>query len=180
MFVNYLPYARHSASAQALPLDVVVTITHVMEIGDLENPICGDPDFFSHVWINNVAKGASPTIDGDPNIFPNWKFTEAVDFSEGSVPVKIEVWEDDNGVCGFDDQGDLDPIVGDGSVDIMVDLAPCLVSGDVSGTCDLTFSSQGIGDNAVLVEFTIKVVEPAHGPGMMAKCLIDQCTSRYE
>ena len=173
MFTNYLPYGKHSASAQALPLDVVVTITHVMEIGDLENPICGEPDFFSRVWINNVDKGESPTIDGNPDIYPDWQFTESVNLSDVSVPVKIEVWEDDNGVCGFDDQGDLDPIEGDGSVDIMVDLAPCLVSGDIFGACDLTFSRQGAGDNAVLIEFTIDVVEPAYGPNLRVRCSTD-------
>ena len=182
VFSGFLSFYVQSAQAQAqaIPLEVVVTIKHVAAIANLEGPLCGEEDFFARVWINGIDKGSSDTMDGQSEIYPDWEFKETVNYSEGSAPVRIEIWEDDWGVCGFDDQADVSPLPDDKDVEIVVDLSPCLVSGDVFGECDLVFSRSGAGDEATLIEFTVKVNEPAYGPNLRVMCTIDSLIPKLD
>ena len=162
-----------TASAEDIQLEVRVTIERVTSINDMEGPIGGDEDFYATVYIDNVDLGSSDTIDDDPDITPNWQFTHAVDLSAGSVPVLIQIWEDDDGIFrGGDDHADIDPGPGR-DVDITVSLAPCGVTGEHTGDCGTTFISQGTGDDETRVHFRVEVVEPAYAPGLRVQCLHD-------
>ena len=170
-FATLNPFNGRSVAADDPEYAVVLTITHVQVIGDLEGPLCGDPDLFARVWINGVDQGSSPVIEGSADILPDWQFTEDVLLSEESVPVRIEIWEEDFVLsCGLNDQADISPESGEKGIDIVVDLAPCAVSGDLAGGCEQVFVSQGTGEAETLIEFTIFSEPPAGNAVFVTTC----------
>ncbi len=132
--------ALQPAPAAAQPVQVTVTIMRVMEVScdDGGFTICPD-DFYGRV--NIADQGFVETDNGqfedEGDVRPYWRFTRTVDASLGSVPVEIQIWDDDN---ASDD--DLLDISSDGdAVNLTVDLATGFWTGDVAQ--NVGFSSGG-------------------------------------
>jgi PKD repeat protein len=144
--------------AQASHLKVSVTIERVKDIGDLEPG--GKSDFYAVVTLNGIEYDEKPDLcyyNNDDDISPGWYFSsEWVDVAQGSVPVVIEIYDEDGGLRGDDDHADLQWGTGM-NLDLTVALSPCAVSGDISGGCGATLVSQGGGDDAVKIWFKIEV-----------------------
>jgi hypothetical protein len=94
-----------------------------------------EADFYAQVSVAGLVAqniGDKQTPD-DEVIHPNWTFGQTVGTS-GSVPMWIEIWDEDDFLAGADDQSNI--TAGDGRrLDFSVDLAACLsgAGGAVSG-----------------------------------------------
>ena len=132
-----------------------------------DGPFGGPPEIY---WI--------VTIDGQPsdnrssaiysNISPfnlNLEFSQRVDFTKGSVSLRIEQRDRDGGLTFDDDRCDISPV--DDILDLTLDLVGCSVSGDVSGTCGTSISASGA------FRFTVFVDEPPSAPGLQVTCIHD-------
>lgn len=173
-----LALALDTSIVQAIDVNVLITILEVEELechdDDPVFDICvSDPDFYARVEINGTQFDNKVNhIDGDDHIFPNWEFSKAVDITRGSIPVKIEIWDHDSFLGFDDDQSDIDPGAGR-DLTMTVDLAPCSVSGDVTGACGTSLTSSGTQDDRSRVVFRIDVVEPVSVPGLNVRCIHD-------
>lgn len=115
---------------EATPVQVTVTIMRVIEVScdDGAFTICPD-DYYGRV--NIADQGFQETDNGQfedqGDISPFWRFTRTVDSSLGSIPVTIQIWDDDD--ASADDLLDISSV--DESVDLTVDLATGFWTGDV-------------------------------------------------
>jgi len=82
--------------AQALTVDVRVTISQVDALDSFEEP--GDADFYAVTTIDGTERTSDQCqFEDDDHITPNWEFKkEGIDLSTGSVTVSIEIWDDDD------------------------------------------------------------------------------------
>jgi uncharacterized repeat protein (TIGR01451 family) len=133
IFAAFLP-----ATAAAQPVQVTVTIMRVIEVScdDGAFTICPD-DYYTRV--NIAGQGFEETDNGqfedEGDVSPYWRFTKTVDATLGSIPIEIEIWDDDN---ASDD--DLLDISSNGSaLDLTFDLATGTWTGDVAS--NVGFSS---------------------------------------
>jgi uncharacterized repeat protein (TIGR01451 family) len=119
-----------ASPAAAQPVQVTVTIMRVMEVScdDGAFTICPD-DYYGRVNINGI--GFQETDNGqfedEPDVQPFWRFTRTVDLSAGSIPIEIEIWDDDN--ASDDDQLDISPV--GSALDLVLDLNTGFWTGDV-------------------------------------------------
>ena len=88
-----------------------------------------------------------------------------MDFSKGSVSLRIEQRDRDGGLTFDDDRCDISPV--DDILDLTLDLTACSVSGDVSGACGTSISASGA------FRFTVFVDEPPSAPGLQVNCIHD-------
>lgn len=121
--------------AQTQP--VIVKITQIEQLGDNFDPTSLG-DFYAHVTINGVTHSTFDdrfSFDGGyivpsgpliPN--PPWVLTEDVPLGLATVPVRIEIFDDDS--FTGNEKADLNPGPKD-SVDLVVDLTTGRWSGDV-------------------------------------------------
>ena len=142
--------------------ELTVSIQQVTQLqGHDEN----DPDYFVNVRIGDVwftNEGSQITVDPDHQyepIYPGWAFARNVGFT-GTVPVWIELWDDDDGgAIDPDDQSDIfsesDPDAEERSVWLNVDLATGAISGDLTGTCGVQMCSAGDDTDRSEICFTI-------------------------
>jgi hypothetical protein len=118
-----------------------VKIQTVEELDDHDyacTPFCfelTEADFFAQVSVAGLVAqnaGDKQTPD-DEVIHPNWNFGQNVGLS-GSVPMWIEIWDEDDFLAGADDQSNITAGAGR-RLDFSVDLAACLsgAGGAVSG-----------------------------------------------
>ena len=161
---------------------VRVTIERVLAldcVDELEpgcDPIYGEADFYAVVWIDGTEYDNKPANDPweqQDDISPNWQFSLPVDVARGSIPVGIRIYDEDGLLRGDDDPVDVSPIDGR-RVDMDVNLAPCSVSGELSGSCGTTLISEGTsGDDDATIWFKIVVEEPPSAPGLRVQCIHD-------
>jgi len=132
-----------------------------------------DADFWARVRINGrTSQNRGDEQSGNDTINPGWPFGWNVG-SSGTVPIRIEIWDNDGGgsdvvgTGGDDDQSDI-AADGDLGIDLNVDLALCLsgadgaVTGDVTGKCGVPLvTAGGNDDEASKVTFTIRVTKPS-------------------
>lgn len=163
--------------AQALDVDVRVTISQVDALDSFEEP--GDADFYAVTTIDGTERTSDQCqFEDDDHITPNWEFKkEGIDLTEDSVTVSIEIWDDDDpcdepfSFRGDDDQGDITPTAGR-TLTFEVDLAPCAVSGGVNGNCMTNIQSAGTADDDIAsIVFQVAVGEPPSAPGQNIRCL---------
>lgn len=163
--------------AQALDVDVRITIKQVDALDSFEEP--GDADFYAVVKIDGTERTSDQCqyVDDD-NIMPNWEFKkEGIDINKGTVPVSIEIWDDDDpcdelfSFRGDDTHGDITPTAGR-VLNFDVKLAPCAVSGGVTAACmtDIQTAGTADDDNASVV-FQVAVGEPPSAPGQNIRCM---------
>lgn len=166
--------------AQALPMNVKVTVERI-HADDCFEPILfgcgGKPDFYAVVRIDGKEfSKEGEDVEDDSDIQPDWQFTHVVDHSKRSVGVQFEIRDEDGGLRLSDDLADVSPTVGDKSfLDVNVNLSPCAISGEVSGSCDTTIKAEGNGDGDGDAElyFRIDVTQPTSAPGLRVNCLHD-------
>lgn len=133
-----------------------------------------DADFYPRVSIDGSAWMTRPTIDDQDDIRPNWEFSADIDASRVSVPVVIEVWDEDGGLRGDDDHVDLTQAGGD-NLELTVNLAPCMVTGNLpggSGVCNATLNDRG-GKSTDKAEiwFRVFVSEGPRSGNLRLRCL---------
>ncbi|SNT60806.1 hypothetical protein SAMN05421812_112200 [Asanoa hainanensis] len=166
-----------AAPAQALPLSVTVTIVRVAECcpgGPID--VTSDADFYGRTTIagNSTDFGE---IEDQSIITPNWQATETVDHSNATTDVKIEIFDEDDGLNFADNQIDLTSNDADRAVNFSIDLHPedsrCYFTGDVSGPCGAEVTTQGNADDGDVADMTlmVEVNEPPQAPGRHVRCL---------
>ncbi|MGD9672076.1 MAG: hypothetical protein AB7U98_01200 [Candidatus Nitrosocosmicus sp.] len=116
---------------------IKVTICRVNELWYPDNDlIFATPgDYFANVKIGNQPFVKTPTID-TPQIFdtpysitPNWVVRQTIDYTSGTVPIKLQIGDED---FGPDDGIDIDPNTGDITIDLEFDPnKPWIWQGDV-------------------------------------------------
>jgi len=168
-----------ATSAEALTVDVRVTISQVDALDSLEEP--GLADFYAVTTIDGTERTSDQCqfVDED-HIAPNWEFKkEGIDLSEGSITVSIEIWDDDDpcdepfSFRGDDDHADITPSAGR-TLTFDVDLAPCALSGGIAGNCMADVESEGTADDDIAsIVFQVSVGEPPSAPGQNIRCLHD-------
>ncbi len=145
---SYLRGIRAIASLYQLFQETVTTqpiayvkIEGVEELDDHDyacTPFCfelTEADFYAKVSIAGLEAqniGDKQTPD-DEVIHPNWTFGQTVGTS-GSIPMWIEIWDEDDFLAGADDQSNITAGAGR-RLDFTVDLAACLsgAGGAISG-----------------------------------------------
>jgi PKD repeat protein len=150
-----------------------VTILRVKELGKLDH--ASDPEFYAVVTIDKTVKdnlAGNEPFEGRDDIWPGWEFTKWINASKSYASVIIAIWDEDEVVGNEDEHGDVKPGPGKDLV-LNVSWTPCWVSGDVGGSCDLTFGGRGDGDDKddVYVVFKIELVEPAYASNLRVKCM---------
>ena len=163
--------ARHVGAAP-FPVTVRVTIEAVDALEDLDGA-CGQADFFAQVNINNGGVQTQGPIDGDDHITPDWQFPGNATWDTGvSVPITINLKDDDDTFCLGDDDIDINPGGGVGlSINVNLGPVPCTISGDTSGTCSqpITVQGNGGGDGNASLRFRVEVLNnqpDADGDGL--------------
>lgn len=162
------------AYAQVAPKFLVrVVIELVRALDGFEGFLGGDADFYSVVTIDGQRFPRQGPIGNRNVISPNWRFEKMVDRVTGSVPVVIQIWDDDGGLRFGDDQADITANRGS-DLDLEVELLPCRVSGDITGDCGITLSSRGGGSPRADISFRVEVIEISEPPSTVG--LIVRCT----
>jgi hypothetical protein len=162
---------------------LAVTIERIRLLGGDDG--CGEPDWYAKVFINgrefnNLDTAEQDAEEGNADISPpgGWEFSDSVDIATlaqpGQVPLTIEVWEEDGGLCFEDDQFDISP--GDGrGLSGSVQVAPCGASfpGPPARSIECGVSSvfAGTATDRAEVTFRVEVQEPASAPGVRIRCL---------
>lgn len=153
--------------AIAFDVKVVVTIFEVEVFDEIDEP-SGDADFYAAVTIDGVQKSTDQCAfeDAGDHIFPNWEFSQNVDINANpdEASVAIEIWDDDSPCPGSidigtgDEQMDIDP-GGGRTLNFVVDLNPCAVSGEASGACNAELTATGnAGDDVGRIKFSVRVL----------------------
>lgn len=113
------------ASLQAFPVNVTVTVMRVIEVScdDGGFTICPD-DYYSRVNVANLGfeETDNTQFEDEPDVSPtNWRFTRTVDSSLGSIPIAIQIWDDDD--ASDDDILDITSSGGDRTLNLTLDLS---------------------------------------------------------
>mgnify|MGYP001057616397 CR=1 FL=1 len=148
------------------PVIVRVTIEEVRAVDCFEgtafDACLGKADFYSYVTLGSEAGVQGPTADDDNDPKPNWQFQTTVDYnSVSSLPISIEIRDEDGGLRLGDDLADVNgtPGIDKSVLDLTLHLGqvPCTVTGDANGTCGIDITTQGNGDGDGNAALTFKV-----------------------
>jgi hypothetical protein len=118
------------------------TVRVLIERADFNgcSDLTGPPDIYFVVWIDGTKQRTNPF---ESNIHPfdlDIEFLQAVDLSDGTIPIEIRQRDDD---IGTDGTCNISP-ASTKSIHIELDVVDCTISGDLSGVCDATIvSTQG-------------------------------------
>ncbi|MEO3859972.1 hypothetical protein [Acrocarpospora sp. B8E8] len=165
--------------------DPIVTVTvTIKRITLLAGGDCGDPDFYNRVWINgiyhdNEDSESQDDLEGNPDIAPDWEFSKPIDVATlttpGHIPIKIEVHDEDGGLCFGGEHYDSSPTA-DRFFDGYIDLAGCSVHDPRQtdqpylGGCRTPIVQAGTADERVRLTFELDAREPASAPGLNIRC----------
>ena len=152
--------------AFAFPVPITVTIDRVVNLDQAE-----DTDFFPSVTINGGDEfSAAPVEDSDDISPPNWVFTKEVDSNAGSIPITIDIWDEDDFFQGANDHEDI--FLEDGrTLNLNLQLAPCVVTGaTINGICGSTHTSLGLEEDRAYIEFHVNAVLTG-ASGLGVECL---------
>ena len=139
-------------AAAGAPVAVTVTITDIYEVDCDEDPFCGN-DYYVKVFFNG-DQATSPQADDDlSEVHPYWQLTRTFDSDLGSIPIRIQLWDDDDSP-NDDDLIDIDG-PGDRSLDITVDLNTGTFTGEIPAP-NVGYGS-GIGDDSATILFTVSL-----------------------
>ena len=144
--VMVLAPLRTPSGRTATPIDVTVTILRVVQVQDPDPaPFQGDADFYAKVRIDGFGFQDTESSNVDsPDVSPNWRFTQTVDRDLGTIPITIQIWDDDTALAAPDDISDLNPIDGVQELSLVYNLTNGTWSGDVPANQGF---SQGDGDH---------------------------------
>lgn len=162
--------AGRAAAAADHTVTVRVTITAVDAIDCFDQTLgfgCGSADFYPLVTIDGTEQGSDGLqVEDNNNPRPtNWVFTQPAQLSEGKVPVKIQIFDSDGAFRFGDDQASISPNGTD--VNLGVNLAPCMLTGDVTLDCanggSLTetkdIQTQGASGDRARITFKVAVLD---------------------
>ena len=160
--------ARPARVGAATPVTVRVTIERVIGLFCFDDDEvfggCGSPpDFFANVSINGGPLAGTGAIDDAADITPNWQFSANVDWdTTPTVPIRIEIRDDDGGLRGDADVADISPLSGNADLVLTLRLGqvPCTFdgSGVIGGTCSLAADVTGAGsDGEALARIIFRV-----------------------
>jgi hypothetical protein len=157
--ITFALVSHIQAQAQFVTVTVLIERAVWAGCGDRFNP----PDIYFRVRIN-TAQFSSRNRNIESRFRPfqvNHEFSSNVDFSLGTIPIKIEQWDADSGLDGDDDKCNID-------LDLRINLIDnCQVSGDVSGSCNTTI----LPPTGPFIEFKITVEERPRTPRLAIRCL---------
>jgi hypothetical protein len=102
-----------------------------------------DPDFYAIVTIDDREfNNYDQRIEDNGDISPSWDFSTEVDPSKSVIPLSIDI-KDDDGFFRFGaDTADINLASGR-TLNMLIDMKTCTVSGDASGSCEGTIYSEG-------------------------------------
>ena len=143
------------ATAAGETVDVTVTILTYQEIECPDGELVPCPgDYYAKVAIGPHDFEPTPQGPDQTGLFsPYWKVTKTVDRSLGSIPVKIELHDDDNiEEINNDDRVDIAP--GDDELTLQLDLDTGTWTGD--NGVNQTWST-GSGDDSARILFDISI-----------------------
>ncbi len=171
---------RPARVSAATPVTVRLTIQRVLSVDCFEGTVfdgcLGAPDFYAKASINGGPLVATAAADDDFNPSPNWQFQTSIDWdATASLPIHIELWDEDGAARLGDDRADISPLGGATDLDLTLRLGrvPCTFDGSgVTGTCgvaaDVT-GQGGDGDGTARVIFRVDVINnlaDADGDGL--------------
>ncbi len=135
-------------------VQVTVVINRVAQIGkNIDPPFNGDADFYTKVSIDG-ENFVTDDFAGKRVITPNWTFRKQVLRSRGTIPIRIEIWDEDSNGRGDDDQIDVNPATGRGMT-LQYDLRSRRFTGPATGASGIGVTVRGNeSDNADLT-FTV-------------------------
>lgn len=109
----------------------------------LDGALGGPPEIFFAVTIDGTRLDNEPNaVNSDSSTFAvDAEFTHAVDLSAGTIPLLIEQWDSDGALTFDDDQCDISSS-GD-SIELSLDLAACVVTGEFTFDCGTEITSNG-------------------------------------
>ncbi len=144
--------ATATPAAAGVPVAVTVTITDIYEVDCDESPFCGN-DYYVKVFFNG-DEAISPRAEDDlAEVHPYWQLTRTVDSDLGTIPVRIQLWDDDN-APNDDDLIDIDG-PGDRNLDITVDLNTGTFTGEIPAP-NVGYGS-GVGNDSATILFTVSL-----------------------
>ncbi len=121
--------------------DVVLTITHVRQVDDLEGFGRGDPDFQARVVMDGQVFMSSEK--SGETIRPNWTFR--VPMHKPETPISIELYERDGG--SPDELCDISQVRGRKTLLLRYIADKDVVSGDRRGKGGVEIVASGVGDS---------------------------------
>lgn len=139
--------------------ELVVVIESVTALDDFGGTFAEAADFYGVVAVAGVELPATVPVDDDDSITPNWEFRTVVDRSVGTVPIRIQVFDEDGGLRAGDDEADLVTGGGDRGLDITLDVNACTFAGEATGSCSATATSSGDADDRATINFRIELNE---------------------
>ncbi len=121
--------------APSFALDTVrLTIERIRVIDGSPDSDGGEADFFVRWQIagarsHNEDRGNQDSLEGMNEIMPRWEFTQDVDRNvAGTIPIQIEVWDEDGFLNGADDQLDASSSPSTRVVALSLNLATCVIT----------------------------------------------------
>lgn len=120
--------AHTTASISEEPLTATVTITRAKSF-TTDCLFAGNQDMYAKIWLNDQLLRTDTQGNGSDDIHPtNWSFTVPLDPAVEEIPLRLELWEEDAGTCGGDDEFDI--LSGAGTaLDLMINIRTCVVRG---------------------------------------------------
>jgi len=142
---------------------LAVAIDYVHDSDDDADTL-DDADFYGKVTVNGRLgqNRGEEAVDQETVTNPGWAYGASVPLT-GSVPVRIEIWDEDGesplvpSLNGPDDLIDIDPDGSDddSTLDLTVDMAKCLrreagaITGDATGACGQVLETEGDHDPTI-------------------------------
>jgi len=145
----------------ATTIPVTVKITHLLQVTNPDDSILFDTtgDYYTVVYINGIKqRDVGEITDDDFNPFEvgNWSFTQDVDASLSSIPVVIQLFDDDDTFRFEDDEMDISPLNDNSGLALTVDLTTGRWSGHVTYP-NATARGNGGGDGDAEITFAIEL-----------------------
>ena len=140
-------------------------------------------DFYTEMTIdgttiNNYGTPGQQALEGndfiDTSSSVDWAVSEFIDPTEGTVPITIKVFDEDDFLNFGDDHADIK--TGSGSdLELTLDLKTCTFTGDLSGSCGVSVQSTGDGeaDGDATIHFTVDIVGFNQSGGVHVHCIHD-------
>ena len=154
-------------AAYSFPTTVRLSIEEVKALTPSAFGDCHETgaDFYALVQVNGGVKARFRPIPNADHIFPTWKMAAPVAAGATTVPIVVEILDDDS-TCDWPstppDHADISPESGTHRLELTVTLGnvPCTVqsgSGAVSGLCGQSLTAAGQGDPDGNVEIRLRV-----------------------
>jgi hypothetical protein len=136
------------ALAQTVQISVRIEKIVALDVANWTSPA----DFFARISIDGKSI-QTPVVLNQNDISPNWEYRE-IAVGGGVRRIRIEVLDED---VTFNDPIDVNPQAGKRELDLTIDTSalPCVVAGDVTGSCNSSIISAGSESGRASLQFRI-------------------------